>query len=107
MLPYYFLQIIQNKFIDPLCAKMKTFQSRSFLIWSEWGVPEGSIGECNSAPMSEFAGLGGIRSCAPMLLFRPFSFGGAAWIYSLFSSCDFWSMVKSKAENIMKAGLDD
>jgi hypothetical protein len=56
----------------------------------------------------EFAGLGGIRLCASMLLFRPFGSGGSsAKLHSLFPSGDFWSMMKSKAENIMKAGLED
>jgi hypothetical protein len=54
----------------------------------------------------EFAGSGGIRSCAPMLLFRPFgSRGSGAKLCPLLPSGDFWSMVKSEAENIMKFGL--
>jgi hypothetical protein len=56
----------------------------------------------------EFAGLGGIRSCAPMLLFRPFGSGGSgAKLCSLLLSGDLWSIVKSETENIMKAGLED
>jgi hypothetical protein len=56
----------------------------------------------------EFAGLGGIRSCAPMLLFLQFGSGGSVTkLHSLLLSSDFWSMVKSKMENIIKAGLKD
>jgi hypothetical protein len=56
----------------------------------------------------EFAGSGGIRSCAPMLLFRPFGSGGSGVkLRSLLPSGEFCSMVKSEADNIMKAGLED
>jgi hypothetical protein len=56
----------------------------------------------------KFARSGGIRSCAPMILFRPFGSGGSgAKLRSLLPSGDIWSMVKSKAKNIMKAGLED
>jgi hypothetical protein len=52
----------------------------------------------------EFAGSGGIQSCAPILLFRPFGFGGRdAKLRSLLPSGDIWSMVKSEAHNIIKA----
>jgi hypothetical protein len=56
----------------------------------------------------EFAGLGGIRSCAPMILFRLFGSGGSgAKLCPLLPLDDFWSLVKSEAENIMKVGLED
>jgi hypothetical protein len=56
----------------------------------------------------EFAGSSGIRSWAPMLLFRPFGSGGSdAKLCSLLPSADFWSMVMLETENIMKAGLED
>jgi hypothetical protein len=56
----------------------------------------------------EFAGSGGIRSYAPMLLFRPFGSGGSGTkLYHLLPSCDFWFMVKLEAENIMNVGLED
>jgi hypothetical protein len=56
----------------------------------------------------EFAGSGGIWTCAAMLLFQPFGSGGSsAKLCSLLPSGDIWSMVKSEAENIMKAGLED
>jgi hypothetical protein len=43
-----------------------------------------------------------------MLLLRLFGFGGSGVkLYSLLPSGDFWSMVKSEAENIMKVGLKD
>jgi hypothetical protein len=56
----------------------------------------------------EFAGSGGIRSCAPMHLFRPFASGGSGTtLRSLLPSGDFWSMVKSEEENFMMVGLED
>jgi hypothetical protein len=56
----------------------------------------------------EFAESGGIRSCAPMLLFRPFGSGGIGTkLCPLLPSGDFWSMVKAEAENIMNAGSED
>jgi hypothetical protein len=56
----------------------------------------------------EFAGSGGTRSCAPMLLFRPFGSGGSgAKLCSLLPSGDLWSTVKSETENIMMARLED
>jgi hypothetical protein len=43
-----------------------------------------------------------------MLLFRLFGSGGSdAKLRSLLPSGDIWSMMKSEAENIMKAGLED
>jgi hypothetical protein len=55
----------------------------------------------------EFARSSGIRSCTPMLLFWPFGSGGSGTkLRSLLPSSDFWSMVKSEIENIMKARLD-
>jgi hypothetical protein len=43
-----------------------------------------------------------------MLLFRPFGSGGSgAKLCPLLPLGDFWSMVKSEAENIMNAGSKD
>jgi hypothetical protein len=41
------------------------------------GILEGSTDDHNSAPMPGVCWSGGIRSCAPMLLFRPFGSGGS------------------------------
>jgi hypothetical protein len=63
---------------------------------------------CQCTIYLEFARSGGIRSCAPMFLFQPFSSGGSdVMLRSLLPSSDIWSIVKSEVENIMKIGLED
>ena len=56
----------------------------------------------------QFAGSGGIRSRAPMFLFRPFGSGGSvAKLYSVLTSGDFLVHGEVRRRNIMKAGLVD
>jgi hypothetical protein len=48
----------------PSIAKMMICQCLSPSIWRKWRVPKGSAGAPRGVLCLEFAGLGGIRSCA-------------------------------------------
>jgi hypothetical protein len=87
---------------------MKTFLRLVLLDLAGVGVSEGSTGERNSASMPRVCWIGWHS------VVRTHVFIQTIWFrrerheaLSLLPPGDFWSMVKSDAENIMKAGLED
>jgi hypothetical protein len=67
------------------------------LIWPEWGVPEGSVGE---APMPGVCWIG-LYSVMRIHTFIPI-----VWFWRERREAQFFVAIKSKTVNIMKAGLE-
>jgi hypothetical protein len=86
----YVLPLIFSCVTIHVCVPKKSCVSRVLLVRRWWTSEAGASwsgwsGEFRKAPPAnvsvhlclEFAGSGGIRSCAPILLFRPFGSGGS------------------------------